>query len=311
MIGQNQTQVTEFTFSGFTDHPELQVVLFNIFLVIYIITLSVNLGMILLIKMDPQLHTPMYFFLSHLAFLDASYSSTVTPKAMADFLAEKKTISWAGCVIQFFIFVALVTTELFLLSIMAYDRYVAICHPLLYSRIMSKKYCVSLVAGVYGYGFVNSMIQTALTFQLSFCGPNLINHFYCSDPPLLALSCSDTRPKEIQLFAFSAINLTGSLCTVIISYIYILNAIFGKHSTSRRHKAFSTCASHLAAVVIFYGTLFFMYVQPSSSHSLNYDKVISVFYAVVIPMLNPLIYVLRNKEVKGALRRMKVKILFS
>ncbi|XP_063145123.1 olfactory receptor 5M5-like [Candoia aspera] len=311
MVGQNQTQVTGFTFSGFTDHPELQVVLFNVFLVIYIITLSANLGMILLIKMDPQLQTPMYFFLSHLAFLDASYSTSVTPKAMADFLAEKKSISWTGCVIQFFMFVALVTTELFLLSVMAYDRYVAICHPLLYSTIMSKKSCVSLVVGIYGYGFVNSMIQTSLTFQLSFCGPNLINHFYCNDPPLLALSCSDTRPKEIQLFALSAINLTGSLFTVIISYIYILNAIFGKHSTSRRHKAFSTCASHLIAIVIFYGTLFFMYVQPSSSHYLNYDKVISVFYAVVIPMLNPLIYVLRNKEVKGALRRMKVKKLFS
>ncbi|KAG6539568.1 olfactory receptor [Crotalus adamanteus] len=310
MTGQNQTQVTDFIFSGFTDHPELQVVLFNVFLIIYIITLSANLGMILLIKMDPQLHTPMYFFLGHLAFLDASYSSTVTPKAITDFLADKKTISWGGCLIQFFMFVALVTTELFLLSVMAYDRYVAICHPLLYSRIMSKKCCVSLVVGIYSYGFVNSIIQTALTFQLSFCGPNLINHFYCNDPPLLALSCSDTQTKEIQLFALSTINLTGSLFTVIISYIYILNAIFRNHSTSGRHKAFSTCASHLTAIVIFYGTLFFMYVQPSSSHSLNYDKVISVFYAVVIPMLNPLIYVLRNKEVKGAWRRMKVKKLF-
>ncbi|XP_070592596.1 olfactory receptor 5M5-like [Erythrolamprus reginae] len=310
MIGQNQTQVTEFIFSGFTDHPELQVVLFNIFLMIYLITLSANLGMILLIKVDSQLHTPMYFFLSHLAFLDASCSSTVTPKAMADFLVEKKTISWTGCLIQFLMFHGLMATELFLLSVMAYDRYVAICHPLLYSRIMPKTCCFSLVLGLYIYGFVNSVIQTALTFQLSFCGPNLINHFYCNDPPLIALSCSNIQPKAIQLFVLSTINLTGSLLTVIISYIYILNAIFTKHSTSGRYKVFSTCASHLTAIVIFYGTLFFMYVQPNSSHSLNYDKVFSVFYAVVIPMLNPLIYALRNNEVKGAWRRMKIKKLF-
>ncbi|XP_053112670.1 olfactory receptor 1030-like [Hemicordylus capensis] len=311
MAGENHTRVTEFIFSGFIDYPEMQVVFFVMFLVIYIVTLGANLGMILLIRLDPQLHTPMYFFLSHLAFLDASYSSTVTPKAMVDFLAERKTISLAGCAIQFYMFDGLVMTELFLLSVMAYDRYVAICNPLLYSVVMSKRLCIVLVAGVYIYGFVSSVVQTALTFQLSFCGSNVINHFYCNDPPLLALSCSDTRPKEIQLLVLSGINLTSSLLTIIISYVYILYAIFGKHSADGRHKAFSTCASHLTAVIIFYGTLFFMYLQPSSTHSLNYDKVVSVFYAVVIPMLNPLIYSLRNTEVKGALKKLLGRKWFS
>ncbi|XP_077175171.1 olfactory receptor 5M5-like [Paroedura picta] len=304
MLMKNQTQVTEFVFSGFTDHPKLQVILFVMFLVIYIVTLGANLGMILLIRMDPQLQTPMYFFLSHLAFVDAGYSSTVTPKAMMDFLAERKTISIAGCATQFYMFDGFVITELFLLSVMAYDRYVAICNPLLYSVLMSKMLCTMLVASVYIYGFVSSVLQTVLTFQLSFCGSNVINHFYCNDPPLLALSCSDTQPKEIQLLVISGINLTSSLMTIIVSYIYILSTLFGKHSMNGRHKAFSTCASHLTSVIIFYGTLFFMYLQPSSAHSLNYDKMVSVFYAVVIPMLNPLIYSLRNKEVKGALRRL-------
>lgn len=304
MLVTNQTQVSEFVFSGFTDNPKLQVLLFLSFLIIYIVTLEANLGMILLIRMDPQLQTPMYFFLSHLAFVDAGYSSTVTPKAMMDFLAERKTISMAGCATQFYMFDGFVITELFLLSVMAYDRYVAICNPLLYSAVMSTKLCTTLVASVYIYGFASSLVQTVLTFQLSFCGSNVINHFYCSDPPLLALSCSDTQPKEIQLLVISGINLTSSLMTIIVSYIYILSTLFGKHSVNGRHKAFSTCASHLTSVTIFYGTLFFMYLQPSSAHSLNYDKTVSVFYAVVIPMLNPLIYSLRNKEVKGALRRL-------
>lgn len=311
MATKNNTHVTEFVFSGLTDHPALQVVLFVAFLIIYLITLCANLGMILLIRFDPQLHTPMYFFLSHLAFLDASYSSAVTPKAMIDFLAEHRTISMAGCAVQFYIFDGVVMTELFLLSVMAYDRYVAICNPLLYPVVMSTKLCTVLVAGVYVYGFVSSVIQTVLTFCLSFCGSNVINHFYCNDPPLLALSCSNTRPKEIQLLVLSAVNLTSTLLAIIVSYVYILSTIFGMHSTDGRHKAFSTCASHLTVVIIFYGTLFFMYVQPSSSHSLNYDKVVSVFYAVVIPMLNPLIYSLRNKEVKGALKRVTKRKWFS
>ncbi|XP_015684479.2 olfactory receptor 1020-like, partial [Protobothrops mucrosquamatus] len=303
MNAKNETQVTQFIFSGLTDYPQLQVVLFALFLIIYIITLSANLGMILLIKIDPQLNTPMYFFLSHLSFLDASYSSTVTPKAMAGFFAKKKSISLIECAIQFYMFDGLVMTELFLLSVMAYDRYVAICNPLLYSVVMSKKLCTVLVTSVYIYGFVSSVVQTALTFTLSFCSSNMIDHFYCNDPPLLALSCSDTRPKEIQLLVLSGINLSSSLFTIIVSYVYILCTIFGKCSSGRRNRAFSTCASHLTAVIIFYGTLFFMYLKPSSTHSLSYDKVVSVFYAVVIPMLNPLIYSLRNKEVKEALKK--------
>ncbi|XP_070790743.1 olfactory receptor 5AR1-like [Pituophis catenifer annectens] len=310
MNEKNRSQVTQFIFSGLTDYPQLQVVLFALFLIIYTITLSANLGMILLIKTDPQLNTPMYFFLSHLSFLDAGYSSTVTPKAMAGFFAKKKSISLTGCAIQFYMFDGLVMTELFLLSVMAYDRYVAICNPLLYSVVMSKKLCTLLVTSVYFYGFVSSVIQTALTFTLSFCSSNVIDHFYCNDPPLLALSCSDTRPKEIQLLVLSGINLSSSLLTIVVSYVYILCTIFGKHSSGRRHRAFSTCASHLTAVIIFYGTLFFMYLKPSSTHALSYDKVVSVFYAVVIPMLNPLIYSLRNKEVKEAFKKVMGKKCF-
>uniref|UniRef100_A0A670IUC0 Olfactory receptor n=1 Tax=Podarcis muralis TaxID=64176 RepID=A0A670IUC0_PODMU len=309
MTAKNQTQVTVFIFSGFTDHPELKAILFITFLAIYTITLGANLGMIILIRMDQQLQTPMYFFLSHLAFLDASYSSAVTPKAIWDLLAERKTISFAGCAAQFYMFDGLVMTEFFLLSVMAYDRYVAICNPLLYYVVMSKKFCTAAVASVYIYGFASSVVQTALTFQLSFCRSNVINHFYCNDPPLLALSCSDTRPKEIHhvtemiISSLAGFTTIGSLFIIVFSYVFILAAILKIRSAQGRHKAFSTCTSHLTAVTVFYGTLIFTYLRPNTSYSLGRDQVASVFYTVVVPMLNPLIYSLRNKEVKEAFRQ--------
>uniref|UniRef100_A0A2I3HSU3 Olfactory receptor n=1 Tax=Nomascus leucogenys TaxID=61853 RepID=A0A2I3HSU3_NOMLE len=298
MAKGNRTTVTEFVLMGFTDRPELQLPLFVVFLVIYLITLVGNLGMILLIRADSRLHTPMYYFLSHLAFIDLCYSSSIGPKMLQNLLVKKKTISFSGCFAQLYFSGAFATTECFLLATMAYDRYMAI-------SIMTQRVCRELVIGVYTYGFLNSVIQTALTFQLSFCDSNVIHHFYCADPPLLTLSCSDTHNKEKQLVIFSAVNLTGSLLTIFISYICILFSIIKIQSSEGKCKAFSTCASHLTVVTVFYGTLFFMYLQqPKAGNSWKQNKVVSVFYSLVIPMLNPLIYSLRNTEVKDALKKM-------
>ncbi|XP_036115927.1 olfactory receptor 1030-like [Molossus molossus] len=305
MARGNRTTVTEFVLMGFTDHPELQLPLFVVFLFVYLSTLVGNLGMILLIEVDSRLHTPMYYFLSHLAFIDLCYSSSIGPKMLQNLLAKKKTISFLGCFAQLYFSSAFATTECFILATMAYDRYMAICNPLIYTAIMTQQICKELVIGVYTYGFLNSVIQTVMTFQLSFCNSNIIHHFYCADPPLLALSCSDTQNKEKQLLIFSSVNLTGSLLTILISYICILFSIIKMQSSEGKCKAFSTCASHLTVVIIFYGTLFFMYLQqPRGRSSWKYNKLISVFYTLVIPMLNPLIYSVRNKDVKDTLKKM-------
>ncbi|XP_074854220.1 olfactory receptor 8U3-like [Carettochelys insculpta] len=303
MANKNLTVVTEFILLGITDHPELQVPFFLLFLLIYAITLVGNVGMIVLIRVDRRLHTPMYFFLSHLAFLDLCYSSTITPKMLVNFLAQSKTISYYACAAQLGCFLTFMITECFLLAGMAYDRYVAICNPLLYQVIMSHKVCVHLVAVPYIYSFCVALFHTILTFQLSFCSSNKINHFYCDDMPLLALSFSSTYTKQVLIFAFAGFDMIASSLIVLISYLFIFSTILRIRSTEGKHKAFSTCTSHLTTVTIFYGTLIFMYLQPSTNHSLDTDKVASVFYTVVIPMLNPLIYSLRNKEVKDALKK--------
>ncbi|XP_067406692.1 olfactory receptor 5AP2-like [Emydura macquarii macquarii] len=303
MADENLTTVTEFIFLGLTDYPELQVPLFMVFLVIYCITLTGNLGMIMLIRSDPRLHTPMYFFLINLSFVDFCYSSVITPKLLVGFLARNKTISFNGCATQFFFFSSSVGIECLLLAVMAYDRYVAICNPLLYTVIMSHKICVLLVLSSFLAGFANSMIHTLCMFQLPFCASNVINHFFCDVPPLLKLSCADTFINEVVIFAFASIIEISCLLTILISYLYILSAILRIRSAEGRHKAFSTCASHLTAVTIFFGTTLFMYLRPSSNFSTDKDKVVSVFYTVVIPSLNPVIYSLRNREVKDALRR--------
>uniref|UniRef100_A0A8D0X9I7 Olfactory receptor n=1 Tax=Sus scrofa TaxID=9823 RepID=A0A8D0X9I7_PIG len=305
MARGNRTTVTEFVLMGFPDRPELQLPLFVVFLGIYLITLVGNLGMILLVRTDSRLHTPMYYFLSHLAFIDLCYSSSIGPKMLRNLLVKKKTISFSGCFAQLYFSSALATSECFLLATMAYDRYMAICNPLIYTAIMTQRVCKELVIGVYTYGFLNSVIQTVLTFQLSFCDANIVHHFYCADPPLLALSCSDTRSKEQQLLVFSAVNLTGSLLTVLISYVCILFAIGRIRSSGGKCRAVSTCASHLAVVIIFYGTLFAMYLRrPKAGDSGTYSQAVSVFYSLVIPMLNPLIYSLRNTDVKEALKKL-------
>ncbi|XP_027713662.1 olfactory receptor 1038-like [Vombatus ursinus] len=303
MAKGNHSEVTEFILLGLTTRPDLQVILFVIFLIIYSVSVVGNLGLILLIQVSSHLHTPMYFFLSHLAFADFSVTSTVTPNVLINFVQETNVISFHACAIQVYCFISFVNIEMFLLAVMAYDRYVAIGKPLLYTVVMSYRLCVQLVAVPYIYCFSVALFHTILTFRFSYCASNVINHFYCDDIPLLALSCSDTHVKEILIFAFAGFDMISSLLIVIISYVFIIAAILQIRSTEGRLKAFSTCGSHVVAVTIFYGTLIFMYLQPRSSHSLDTDKMTSVFYIIVIPMLNPLIYSLRNKEVKYAFRK--------
>ncbi|XP_051822773.1 olfactory receptor 1020-like [Antechinus flavipes] len=300
---ENQTEVKYFVLLGLSDDPELKPILFVVFFFIYMATMMGNLGMIILITIDSRLHTPMYFLLSSLSFVDACYSSAVTPKMLVNLLADNKVISKNGCAAQFYFFGSFLGTECFLLAVMAYDRYVAICYPLLYSVIMSEKVCFMLVATTFLAGFGNAAVHTGMTFKLSFCASNKINHFYCDTPPLLKLSCSDTHINGIVIMAFSSFNVISCVLMVLISYLFILVTILRMRSAEGRSKAFSTCASHLTAVTIFFGTILFMYLRPTSSYSMQQDKVVSVFYTVIIPMLNPLIYSLKNKDVKDALKK--------
>nr|XP_012615282.1 olfactory receptor 5A1 [Microcebus murinus] len=310
--GWNSSSVTMFILLGFTDHPELQALLFMTFLGIYLVTLAWNLALIFLIQGDTHLHTPMYFFLSNLSFIDICYSSTVAPKMLTDSFQEQKTISFMGCATQFFFFVGLGLTECFLLTAMAYDRHAAISSPLRYTTIMSQGLCTCMVAGSYIGGFLSSLIQASSIFRLHFCGPNVINHFFCDLPPILALSCSDTFFSQVVNF-FVVVAVGGtSFFILLISYGYIVSAVLKIRSAEGRWKAFNTCASHLVVVMLLFGTALFMYLRPSSSYSPGRDKVVSVFYALVIPMLNPLIYSLRNKEIKNALWKVleKKKVFF-
>ncbi|XP_028638984.1 olfactory receptor 8I2-like [Grammomys surdaster] len=299
MTENNFTKVTVFMLSGFSDHPELQVSLFLIFLFIYLFTVWGNIGLIMLIRIDSQLHTPMYFFLSNLSFIDIFYSSTVTPKALVDFQSTQKSISFVGCFVQMYFFVGLVC---FLLGSMAYDRFVAICNPLLYSVIMSQKVCMWLAVIPYIIGFTNSLISICVISSLPLCDP-YINHFFCDTTALLALSCVDAFNTELVIFVLAGFTLLSSLLIIIFTYVTIISAILRIQSTAGRWKAFSTCASHLTGVTVFYGSLIFTYLQPDNTSSLTQAQVASVFYTIVIPMLNPLIYSLRNKDVKNVLLR--------
>ncbi|XP_055990395.1 olfactory receptor 5J2 [Sorex fumeus] len=303
MAEENFTVVTEFILLGLTDRAELKLLLFVLFLVVYTVTLLGNLGMIFIIRITPKLHTPMYFFLSCLSFVDACYSSAIAPKMLINLMVLKGTISFTACIIQHLCFGMFVTTEGFLLSVMAYDRYVAIANPLLYTVAMSKKTCVGLIIASWVGGTMNSLVHTISLSRLSFCRLNVVSHFFCDIPSLLKLSCSDTSMNELLLLTFSGVIAMATFLVVIISYVFIVFAILRIRSASGRKKAFSTCASHLTAVSIFYGTLSFSYIQPSSQYSVEQEKVVAVFYTLVIPMLNPLIYSLRNKEVKDAVKR--------
>ncbi|XP_036595717.1 olfactory receptor 1019-like [Trichosurus vulpecula] len=297
----NRTSPMEFVFLGIIEGTTWEGPLFGVFLVIYSITVAGNLGLITLIRINPRLHTPMYFFLTNLSFLDFCYSSVTVPKMLADFLSEHKVIGFSACVAQMSLFVIFASAECYLLASMAYDRYVAICSPLLYSVTVSLKVCILLVIVCYVAGVINSVTLTTSTFLLDFCDSNIINSFFCDIPPLLALSCSDTHVCELLVFAFGGFIQMSSLCIIMVSYMFIIIAILRIRSTEGKRKAFSTCASHLTAVSLFYGTIIFMYLRPTSSYSLNQDRVVSVLYTVIIPMLNPIIYSLRNKEVKDTL----------
>ncbi|XP_037696953.1 olfactory receptor 5A2 [Choloepus didactylus] len=301
--GRNNTFLTKFTLLGFSDHPQMKIFIFVLFLGIYLMTLAWNLSLITLIRMDSHLHTPMYFFLCNLSFLDICYATSTAPKMLSDIITEQKTISFFGCAVQYFVFCGMGLTECFLLAAMAYDRYAAICNPLFYTALISHTLCLKMVAGSYVGGFLSSLIETYSVYHHDFCGPSMINHFFCDLPPVLALSCSDTFTSQVVTFIVGVVVGVVSALVVLISYGYIVAAVLKISSAKGRTKAFNTCASHLTAVTLFYGSGLFMYMRPNSSHSLNRDKVVSVFYAVVIPMVNPIIYSLRNKEIKNAMRK--------
>ncbi|XP_003460784.3 olfactory receptor 8K3-like [Cavia porcellus] len=308
MEEHNFTVVTEFILLGITDRPELQAPLFVLFLIIYLTSLVGNLGMIILTQVDSRLQTPMYFFLRHLAFTDLGYSTAVGPKMLVNFIEEQSKISYYFCATQLAFFLLFIISELFILSAMSYDRYVAICNPLQYTAIMSPRVCWVLVMIPYLYCTFVSLLVTIKIFTLSFCGHNVISHFYCDSLPLISLLCSDTLEIEVIILILADFNLISSLLVVLVSYLLISVTILRMNSAEGRFKAFSTCGSHLTMVTIFYGTLIFMYMQPKSSHSFETDKLASIFYTLVIPMLNPLIYSLRNKDVKYALHRTLKKI---
>ncbi|CAM9437233.1 unnamed protein product [Rangifer tarandus platyrhynchus] len=304
MAHGNFTQVTEFILTGVSERPDLQIPLFFVFLVIYGLTVTGNLSIITLTSVDSRLQTPMYFFLRHLAIINLGNSTVIAPKMLINFLVKKHTTSYYECAIQLGVFLVFIVAEVLMLAVMAYDRYVAICNPLLYMAVVSRRICFLLVSLTYLYSFCTSIVTSSSVFSMTYCSSNVINHFYCDTVPLLALSCSDTSvPEALWILACAAVTFISSVLIVFISYMVIISTILRMHSAEGRRKAFSTCSSHMLAVTIFYGTLIFMYLQPSSQHSLDTDKMASVFYTVIIPMLNPLIYSLRNKDVKNALKK--------
>ncbi|XP_055984025.1 olfactory receptor 5V1-like [Sorex fumeus] len=307
MEGKNQTALTEFIIMGFSNLNGLEFLLFTIFFLTYIGTLGGNIFIILVTVLEPHLHTPMYYFLGNLAFLDIGYTTTNIPQMMVHLLSEKKSISYVGCIAQLFAFIFFVGSECLLLAAMAYDRYLAICKPLRYSIIMNKILYNQLAISCWIGGFINSVVHTVLTFRLPFCGNNKINYFFCDIPPLLILSCGDTSVNELTLLSIGVfIGWTPFLC-IILSYLYIISTILRINSSEGRHKAFSTCASHLIIVLLYYGSAIFTYVRPISTYSLEKDRLISVLYSVITPMLNPLIYTLRNKDIKKAVKAVRRK----
>ncbi|XP_069486132.1 olfactory receptor 5J3-like [Ambystoma mexicanum] len=307
MLMNNQTSFTGFILLGLTEDEKLKIPLFVLFFVVYIITLLGNIGIMALISKSPCLHTPMYFFLSILSFVDLCYSTIIVPNMLVNFLSKLRVISFFECVTQLFFFVDLAGTEGLLLGVMAYDRYNAICNPLHYAVIMTKKMCLSLVAAACTVGTVNSLVNTGFIFRLKFCSDNLISHYYCDVPPLLKIACSDTTLNEVLVFTVAGCVEVGSLLTILISYTYIILAIIKIQSSAGKRKAFSTCASHFVCVTMLYVPVLFMYFRPSSVYARDQDKVASVFYSVITPMLNPIIYSLRNKDVKRALSTLAQK----
>ncbi|XP_078502938.1 olfactory receptor 5AP2-like [Lissotriton helveticus] len=299
----NSTRVMQFILLGLTEDPALQVPLFCFFLLVYSITLLCNIGIMLLITMNHNLHSPMYFFLFSLAFVDISFSSVAVPNMLVNFLWMQKKISFTGCAIQMFLSYVVGSSDVFMMALMAYDRYTAICNPLLYPVIMNNRTCLYLLVSIAVIAIINSLTHAVFTFTLPFCKDNKISHFFCDVPALLKLACSDTTINEVVLISMAGGLIVISLIIVLISYVYIVSAILRISSSEGRKKTFSTCSSHFVCVTLFFGTLIFMYAKPSASHSMAKDNVASVFYMIIIPMLNPLIYSFRNQEIKQALRK--------
>ncbi|XP_004476010.2 olfactory receptor 8B3-like [Dasypus novemcinctus] len=310
MASGNSSLVTEFILVGLTDQPDLQLPLFVLFLTMYIITLMGNLGLITLIGLNPHLHTPMYFFLFNLSFIDICYSSVFTPKMLMNFLSKKNIISYQGCMTQFFFFCFFAISECYMLTSMAYDRYVAICNPLLYNIAMSPKVCFNLIFGSYLMAFSGAMAHTGCLLRLTFCDANIINHYFCDILPVLQLSCTSTYVNELVVFIVGSINIFVPSVTIFFSYAFILYSILHMNSNEGRSKAFRTCSSHIAAISLFFGSFSFMYLQPSSSRFMNEGKISSVFYTNVVPMMNPLLYSLRNKDVKLAMSQTLIRRKF-
>ncbi|XP_044838058.1 olfactory receptor 11L1-like [Mauremys mutica] len=299
----NRTVISEFILLGFGNLPELQIVLFLVFLVIYIVTMSGNILIIALVVADQHLHTPMYYFLGNLSCLETCYTSTILPKLLASLLTGDRTISVSGCFAQFYCFGSLAATECYLLAAMSYDRYLAICKPLRYAALMNGRLCLQLAAGSWISGFLICVIMMCFMSQLTFCGPSEIDHFFCDFSPMLKLSCSDTSIITLVSFILAFLDSPCPFLLTVTSYVCIIATILRIPSTTWRQKAFSTCSSHLIVVTVFYGTLMTVYLLPKTNTLKALNKVFSVFYTVLTPMLNPLIYSLRNKEVKEALRK--------
>lgn len=304
MDTSNGTQVSEFILLGFSDDPKVQIGLFSAFTVTYMITLIGNMLLVILTWYDTSLKTPMYMFLCNLSLMDLCFSTVTVPKMLTTLLAKKKSISFVGCFVQLYFFHFIGSAECFLLTIMSFDRYVAICLPLRYMQVMSRHVCYRLASASWISGFLFSFGHTSMTVSLSYCASNKVNHFFCDIPPLLQLSCSDVLSTILEIFIFGGMVAGGSFLLTLTSYICIITAIMKIRSASGRRKTFSTCAAHLTVVSIFFGTILFMYLRPKSSYSMDQDKILCVLYNVLTPMLNPMIYSFRNNEVKAALKKL-------
>ncbi|XP_032766165.1 olfactory receptor 8B3-like [Rattus rattus] len=309
MVLGNASSVKEFILLGLTQQPEFQMPLFFLFLGIYVVSMVGNLGLIILIVLNLHLHTPMYYFLFNLSFTDLCYSSVITPRMLVGFV-KQNIISYAECMTQLFFFCFFVIDECYILTAMAYDRYPAICRPLLYQVTMSHQVCLFMTVGVYVMGFLEAIAHTGSMVSLTFCDGNIINHYVCDILPLLKLSCTSTTINEMVVFIVVGVNVIVPTLTIFISYTLILFNILSIHSAEGRSKAFSTCGSHVIAVSLFFGAAAFMYLKPSSA-SVDEDKVSTIFYTIVGPMLNPFIYSIRNKDVHLALRKTLMKRSFT
>ncbi|XP_067416129.1 olfactory receptor 5V1-like [Emydura macquarii macquarii] len=308
MESENQTAVTKFILLGLSSDPHLQIFFFVVFLIIYVFTLVGNMLIMLVIRVDSHLHTPMYFFLSNLSFLDICFSTVTVPKMLENFLAKWKTISVGGCIAQLFFFLFSGCAEVFMLSAMAYDRFTAICHPLNYLVTMKKQVCILLVGGAWTMGFLYSLVNTLPVINLHFCGPTEINHFSCKLPALLLLSCTETSTNKMVLLSSAVFFGLSSFLLTLVSYIHIIFTILKIRSMEGRHKMFSTCSSHLIVVVLFYLAAFFRYLKPTSKMSSDLERLISIQYSILTLMLNPIIYTLKNKEVKTAAWKLLGKV---